>query len=179
MRALSLFPLLLGATAAALSAQQSPPVPRSGDEARHRDSAAVHQAVLRGGTALNARDPDAIIALYARDLVLSYPGKPDMGYDALARAMREMTSTDTTVLHITTQGAVDEVIVSGDLAVVRVVWTTTTTSRAHRDSASVRATRRMKDLQVWRREADRVWRFARGMHYRMTPPDRAGPAAGR
>ena len=25
----------------------------------------------------------------------------------------------------------------------------------------------MKDFQVWRRESDGTWKFARGMHYRM------------
>ena len=177
MRNLPLIPLLLCATAAALPAQQDRRLHASGEEARRRDSVAVHQAVLRGGAALNERNADAIIALYARDLVLSYPGEPDMGYEAFARAMREMTGADTTRLRLTTQGSVDEVMVSGDLAVVRVVWTTMTVSRARGDSSEVRATRRMKDLQVWRRDPDGAWRFARGMHYRLPPSDStAAPA---
>ena len=179
MRVLPLIPLLLCATVVTLPAQQSHGASASDDEARRRDSSAVHQAVLRGGAALNARNADAIVALYARDLVLSYPGEPDMGYEAFARAMHEMTGTDTTRLRITTQAAIDEVMVSGDLAVVRVVWTTTSISRARGDSSWVHSTRRMKDLQVWRREPDGAWRFARGMHYRMTPSEGVGPAPGR
>ena len=47
------------------------------------------------------------------------------------------------------------------MAVVRVRWTTTIT-----DSTGRASTRRLRDMQVWRRERDGQWMFVRGMHYR-------------
>lgn len=55
---------------------------------------------------------------------------------------------------------------SGDLAVVRVTWTTTITQ----GDPPRAATRLARDLQVWRREPDGSWKFARGMHYRTPLP---------
>ena len=104
------------------------------------------------------------MALYARDVLLSYPGIPDQDYGTLEAGYREMTAPRPG-LTVRTVPTIEEVLVSGDLAVVRVVWTTTTTRR----SRGARA-RQLKDPQVWRREGDGSWKFARGTHFRLTPP---------
>jgi uncharacterized protein (TIGR02246 family) len=132
--------------------------------AHARDSATVRSLVVRSGEAANAGDPDAVMALYARDVVLSYPGVPDQDYATLARGYREMLRTPGVTLRTTP--TFEEILVSGDLAVVRVIWTTTLTQ----GDPARETTRRMKDLQVWRRESDGTWKFARGMHFRMAPP---------
>lgn len=138
-----------------------------------RDVAAVRAAVLHSGEAANAADPEAIMALYARDIVLSYPGVPDMDYETLARGYREMLRTPGVALR--TQPEIHEILVSGDLAVVRVTWTTTITQGEPAHSNS----RLARDLQVWRREGDGSWKFARGMHYRTPLPAPADSAARR
>jgi hypothetical protein len=120
-----------------------------------RDVAAVRAAVLHSGEAANAGDPDAVMALYARDIVLSYPGVPDMDYETLARGYREMLRTPGVTLR--TAPEIHEILVSGD------------PPRA--------ATRLARDLQVWRRERDGSWKFARGMHYRAPLPAPADSAA--
>lgn len=137
-----------------------------------RDVATLRALIVRSGEAFNARDPAAIMAPYARDIVLSYPGIPDQDYAMLEAAYREMTAPRPGVT-VRTEPTIEEVLVSGDLAVIRVTWTTTTTEA---DPAR-ESTRRLRDLQVWRREADGSWRFARGMHYRMTPPPAATSAS--
>lgn len=157
--------LLLAGTS---GAQQASTTAVSGPE---RDVAAVRAAVLHSGEAANAADPDAIMALYARDIVLSYPGVPDMDYETLARGYREMLRTPGVALW--TVPEIREILVSGDLAVVRVTWTTTITQGEPARST----TRLARDLQVWRREADGSWKFARGMHYRTPVPAGADSAA--
>lgn len=133
--------------------------------AQERDVEALRSAVLRSGEAFNAGDPDAIMSQYARDVVLSYPGIPDMGYDALVSAYASLRTPKPGVT-VRTSPTIEEILVSGDMGVIRVMWTTTTTeTNPPRES-----TRQMKDLQVWRRESDGTWKLARGMHYRMTPP---------
>jgi ketosteroid isomerase-like protein len=70
---------------------------------------------------------------------------------------------------VTTSPNIEEIIVSGDLAVVRVTWTTTTVQA----ELAQRNTRQLRDMQVWRREAD-GWKLFRGVHFRVPP---AQPAA--
>jgi uncharacterized protein (TIGR02246 family) len=158
--------LIAGASAlASLShAQQSTSADASAAQAR--DVEAVRAAVMKSAEAYNANDPDAVMALYARDVVLSYPGLPDMGYETLARGYAEMRSRKPGSAR--TEPTIEEILVSGDLAVVRMIWNTTVT-----DDAGARNSRQMKDLLVWRREPDGSWKFARGMHFRIPLPSAA------
>jgi ketosteroid isomerase-like protein len=135
------------------------------------DVEALRALVIRSGDAFNAKDPDAIIALYSRDVVLTYPGIPDQDYATLDAGYREMTSLPAGVT-VTTAPVIDEIIVSGDMGVVRVTWNTTTVQA----QPAQRSTRQLRDLQVWRREAD-GWKFFRGMHFRVPPPS-APPTGG-
>lgn len=128
------------------------------------DVEAVRALVIRSGDAFNAKDPDAIIALYSRDVILTYPGIPDQDYATLDAGYREMTNLPAGVT-VTTVPAIEEIIVSGDLAVVRVAWNTTTVQA----EPARRSTRQLRDMQVWRREAD-GWKFFRGMHFRVPTP---------
>jgi ketosteroid isomerase-like protein len=148
----------LGAQA---NAQEAP-------SANEKDVATLRSAILRSAESFNKGDADAIMSQYARDIVLSYPGLPDLGYDTLVENYREMVKRPPGVT-VHTSPTIEEILVSGDLALIRLMWTTTTTEA----SPPRQASRRMKDFQVWRRESDGTWKFARGMHFRIpeeTPP---------
>jgi len=132
-----------------------------------RDVATLRSLIIKSGEAFNASDPDAIMSSYARDIILSYPGVPDMDYEALARAYAGLRTRKDVVEK--TSPTIEEILVSGDLGIIRVMWTTQT-----RETATGRqSTRQMKDLQVWRRESDGSWKFIRGMHFRIPPPPAA------
>lgn len=135
---------------------------------QEQDIATLRNMIIKSGEAFNAIDPDAIIAPYARDVILSYPGVPDMDYDTLAKSYAGLRTRKDVVEK--TSPTIEEVLVSGDLGVIRVMWTTHTTEVA----TGRQSTRQMKDLQVWRRESDGAWKFIRGMHFRIPPP--AAPA---
>jgi steroid delta-isomerase len=144
--------LVLSAGAAAAQTRPTP----------EQDRETLRRAIERSAASFNAADPDAIIAPYAPDVVLSYPGVPDMGYAALQEAYRNIRRRPAGVTE-QTRPHIDEILVSGDLAVLRLRWRT-----VNRSPEGERV-RHLRDLQVWRREADGQWRFARGMHYRLTP----------
>ena len=127
------------------------------------DTAAIRASILRGARGFETANPDLILAHYARDVVLSYPGIPDQDYPTLARGYAELRNRPASVTATTTP-TFDEILVSGDIAVVRLRWTTTI-----RDGART-STRRLKDMQIWRREPDGRWMFVRGMHYREPEP---------
>jgi hypothetical protein len=111
-----------------------------------------------------------VLAHYARDVVLSYPGIPDADYATLARGYRDGMRARPAGMRVATTPTFDELLVADTLAVVRLRWATTT-----REAAPPRAsTRSPRDLQVWRREADGRRLFVRGMRYHDST---AAPAA--
>lgn len=129
----------------------------------------VRRGILTYAAAANRGDVDGVLSVFSRDVLLSYPGIPDQRFDQLAAGYREMMGNP--AVKAQTEPTIDEITVSGNLAYARLVWNTvvTDTRTGHR------TTRQMKDLQIWRREPDGRWRFARGMHYR-EPPRPPAPA---
>ena len=145
----------------------------TGTTQQEKDIATLRSLIIESGDAFNDKDPDRIMALYAPDVVLSYPGIPDMGYAEFAEAYSELRNPKPGVT-VKTSPTIEEILVSGDLGVIRITWhTTTIETNPPRES-----TRQMKDLQVWRRQADGKWKLSRGMHYRVPPPQpEAKPAS--
>jgi ketosteroid isomerase-like protein len=144
---------LLLVFAAACASTAPRPVEETDEETLRRHIRTYADAVER-------RDPDTIMALFARDILLSYPGIPDQDYETLRKEYAQMRSRPED--EVTTRPDIEEVLVSGDLAVLRIVWNTTV-----RKAGSELASRQMKDLQVWRREASGDWKFVRGIHFRV------------
>lgn len=157
----------LALTAIPGSAQQAKTEAAS-SSTQEKDIATLRSLAIKSGESFNAKDPDGIMSLYAPDVLISYPGIPDMGYEDFAKAYAGLRNP-TPGVTVKTSPTIEEVLVSGDLGVIRIIWNTTTTEtnppREH--------TRQMKDLQVWRRQADGSWKLSRGMHYRM-PEGQAG-----
>ena len=157
--------LLLPASAAAQPAVAAPP--RTAQDS-------IRASILRGAQGFERGDPSLILDHYDPSIVLSYPGEPDMDLATLRRAYEGLRDRPRTVVARTVP-TFDEILVSGDLAIVRVRWATTIA-----DTAAGRTTaRRLKDMQVWRRRADGRWLFVRGMHYPEPAPadsSRAAPA---
>jgi ketosteroid isomerase-like protein len=141
---------------------------KSTDDAAIR---AVRAAILGYAEAVNRADPEGVIRVMAEDIVLSYPGTPDSDYATLVKNYREMMQPKAGV-KVRTEPVFEEIFASGDLVVARLVWTTTTTD----EGAQHESVRRMKDLQVWRRDGTGTWKFARGMHYLLSKPAAADPA---
>jgi len=128
------------------------------------DSARIRTAIERGARGFERGMPDSILAHYAPDVILSYPGIPDQDYRTLAQGYSQLPAR-ASWLSATTTPTFDEILVTRDLAVVRLRWTTTMREAAHDSFAARQTTRYLRDLQVWRREPTGEWRFVRGMHY--------------
>ena len=124
------------------------------------DQAAIRGEIEAGARACEGGRPDDIMRGYARDISLSYPGTPDQDFDAILAAYRRLCAGSAggegTVE--TTRGEFQEILVSGDLAVVRVVWNT------HLRGMAPGSVRRLQDWQLWRRTGE-GWRFFRGVHF--------------
>lgn len=128
------------------------------------DEAAIRGEIEAGARACESGRPDDVMRGYARDITLSYPGTPDQDFDSILAAYHRLCAGSAggegTVE--TTRGEFQEILVSGDLAVVRVVWNT------HLRGMPAGSVRRLQDLQVWRRTGE-GWRFFRGAHFPVHP----------
>ena len=84
---------------------------------------AIRAALTRWMADFNDRRIDKVCDLFAPDLVAQFRGQPETGFtglcDQLKRSLSDRTKTYSYGL------AIKEVLVFGDLAIVRLVWTLT------------------------------------------------------
>lgn len=151
------FVLLAGAVAIATAIAMASISARAVQPAATDDAETLRGLIRQTEKAINSHDPDGVMAHYSRDVIVSYPGVPDTTYDQFARSYRQMMNPSITTA---TVADVQEIVVSGDLASIRMTWSTTITEKASGKSSS----RQAKDLQVWRKENGQ-WKFFRGMWY--------------
>jgi len=120
---------------------------------------AIRDALTRWTADFNARDANRICDLFAPDLRYDFRGLPERDYNAicslLQRALADRSKT------ITYSFDIKEIIVSGDMAIVRLVWT----SKLSREGSSQVTETKEPGLDVFRRQPDGQWRIARYMAY--------------
>lgn len=125
------------------------------------DEATLRRLIEQTGAAIRAHDVDALMATYSKDVLVSYPGIPDTTYDGFYKSYRDMMDP---AIETNAVPTVDEVVVSGDLATIRMMWNTTITDK----KSGRKSSRQAKDLQIWRRE-NGSWKFFRGMWHHIRP----------
>lgn len=120
------------------------------------DDAAEIRARLEGwADAFNQGRAEEACGLFSKDLVSDVQGQGEAGYAercaALSRVMRDPDQT------FSYSPDIKEVILAGDLAVVRLTWTLTVMPGNH--------VSRESGLDVFRKEADGIWRIIRFMAF--------------
>ncbi|MFG1298520.1 nuclear transport factor 2 family protein [Xanthobacter sp. V3C-3] len=123
------------------------------DTAAERDAAAIRARLAAWTDAFNRGDAATTCELFADDLQSDMQGAP-AGHKAAvcARIARALAAPDR---RLTYAFEIHDILVSGDLASVRLIWTLT---EQHAGTAT-----RTQDigLDVFRRDPDGAWRIAR------------------
>ena len=135
-----------------LAAVMSTGSPGLADDAA--DKAEITARLNRFSDAFNARDGAAACDLFAPDLVATIPLGRDVGRDRLCGNLGRLLSIKELQLRYD-HPEIDEIIVSGDIAVVRLVWTLTARKGDLAD------TTQEGGLDVFRRQPDGRWSIAR------------------
>jgi steroid delta-isomerase len=120
---------------------------------------AIRNALAQWTADFNAREAARICDLFAPDLVYDYRGFPERGHADLCALLRRSLADRTK--QFTYALDIREIIVSGDLAVVRLVWTLTTTL----PGAAKPVESKEPGLDVFRRQPDGSWKIVRYIAY--------------
>ena len=118
------------------------------------DEAAVRQRLERWTAAFNARDVAGSCDLFAPDLLYSIQDIANGTHETMCGNLTRILGRSDIRLHYAVP-AIHEVVVSGDIAVVRLTWTLT----VERGGATDTTTEEGMDL--FRRQPDGRWSIAR------------------
>ena len=146
-------------SAAALGATFGPP--------GWADTADSVQKEIRGAleawrTAFNERSDQQVCDLFARDLVANYEGEPERDYASLCQMLQEVLQDRERTYRYSLQ--INEILVYGDSAVVRLVWTLEIDKPGDRKEIIEEPA-----VDIFRRQADGSWKISRYLAY---PPSR-------
>jgi uncharacterized protein (TIGR02246 family) len=118
------------------------------------DRAAIEAALKRWPNDFNAENLAGVCGLFADDVVLVYPGAPDRNRQEFCDQMQALFD-DPAKQFSYDAPEIGEVLVDGDLATVRLVWTLTIRDT----SGKVLETVDENGLDVFRRQEDGSWKI--------------------
>jgi uncharacterized protein (TIGR02246 family) len=125
------------------------------------DKAAIAARLTDWTAAFNARDAAAVCDLFAPDLVSTMRGRRDEGRDAVCKRIAAALADRSMEMRYAPD--IEEIVVSGDLAFVRVVWTVTV------ERGATKRVSTEPGLDVFRRQPDGRWRIARFLAFSNEP----------
>ncbi len=144
---------LIALCALAIVALSAPALAQSSAEAE------IRAAFAQWTQDFNARRADQTCDLFAKDLVANYRGVPERGYDRQCKILHNSLSDSARSYRYAL--TIKEILVFGDIAMARIVWTLVI-----RDTASGKETTVIEPgLDLFRREADGKWRDFRYVAY--------------
>lgn len=103
----------------------------------------------------NARRIEPVCQLFAPDLVASYPDSKDRNYAEMCRGLTRVLADQETSYHYEAP-EIEQIIIEGNMAVVRLIWPLTITHMDGRAPEMVRE----KGIDLFRRQSDGSWRIA-------------------
>jgi uncharacterized protein (TIGR02246 family) len=120
---------------------------------------AIRKALAQWTSDFNARDASRICDLFAKDLRYDYRGFPERDYEALCGLLHKSLADRTRQFVYSLD--IREIIVSGDLAIVRLVWKLNVTL----PGAASAVESKEPGLDVFRRQPDGSWKIVRYIAY--------------
>jgi ketosteroid isomerase-like protein len=118
------------------------------------DRAAIENALRQWSVDFNAENVDGVCGLFAVDVVLVYPDSPDRDHQQFCDQMRYLFDDPTKTFSYAAPD-VDEVLVDGGLATVRLNWTMT----ARDKTGLVLETVEENGLDVFKRQPGGGWKI--------------------
>lgn len=126
------------------------------------DEAAIRDRFAKWTAAFNAGDAAGVCDLFAPDLVYSLPEVVNGTQAKLCGNLANLLARSDLKLHYDLL-AIHEMIVTGDIAVVRLTWTLTAEAKAGKDTTTE------EGIDIFRRQPDGRWSIARFIAFTTSP----------
>ncbi|MBL8905188.1 MAG: DUF4440 domain-containing protein [Rhizobiales bacterium] len=123
---------------------------------------AIRAALEEWRQDFNARKADRICDLFAPELLYDFQGLPEQNYALLCARLHKALAGETP--NITYGLRIKEILVSGDLAVVRLTWISTVTA-----ADGTRETTDEQGIDIFARQPDGTWKIIRYIAYPERP----------
>jgi len=120
---------------------------------------AIEQRLRQWTEDFNAGRVDRLCDLFAPDLIANYRGQPEKSFDSLCTALREDITNGPRAFHYALE--LNEIMVSGDMAMVRLIWHLTVTDRETGETFESAD----RGIDIFRLQPDGEWRIARYIAY--------------
>src|SRR3989442_2858022 len=114
---------------------------------------AISDTLIKWTRDFNAGDTVEICGLFARDLRYDYRGHPERGFDDICGLLQRSLSDRSKKYSYSLQ--IKEILVSGDLAVVRLVWTL----KVSPAGAAIETVSEEPGMDIFRKQPDGSWKI--------------------
>ena len=128
------------------------------------DVEAITTAFEQAVAVANAQDVEGVLAVYADNVVSFPPNEPPV--DGIA-GLRQMMETAWAEHTIQLTASPDEVVVAGELAVMRTSYEETATATGESEPLEMSG----HWLIIWRKQSDGSWKIWRDMWTNVAPPE--------
>ena len=126
------------------------------------DETAIRQRLQRWTADFNVKGLAGVCDLFAPDLRYSIPETVNGTYETMCTSLTRVLGRTDIQLHYAMPD-IHEIIVSGDIAVVRLTWTLTTQAGGARDTTTEAG------MDIFRRQPDGRWSIARFVAFTTRP----------
>ncbi|HEY1260869.1 MAG TPA: nuclear transport factor 2 family protein [Stellaceae bacterium] len=133
--------------------------------ASDQTAAAIRAALVQWTAAFNKRDTTAICDLFSRDLRYDFRGLPEQNFRDICNRLNRALADPAMRLHYAFD--IKEILVSNELAVVRLTWHVTTSRPGRPDIDTVEP-----GMDIFRRQPDGTWKIIRYLAYEEPPRQR-------
>ncbi|HSR77608.1 MAG TPA: nuclear transport factor 2 family protein [Xanthobacteraceae bacterium] len=120
----------------------------------------IRAALMKWTADFNARNLGEVCDLFAPDLRYDYQGFPERGFDDICKLLRQSLA-DSRKRYSYAPPAITDILVSGDLAVVRLTWTLTVKG----DAMAQDVTTQEPGIDIFRKQPDGRWQIIRFIAY--------------
>ena len=122
----------------------------------------IREALEKWRSAFNERDQKQVCDLFAPDLIANYQGQPERDYASLCQLLRtSLQDAQTTYRYLL---RINEILVFGDAAIVRLIWTLEI-DKAGKPKETIEE----PGVDIFRYQTDGSWKISRFLAYPTTP----------
>ena len=122
----------------------------------------IRSALEKWQSAFNDRDERQVCDIFAPDLVANYQGAPERDYASLCQLLQTAMQDPEKTYHYSLN--VNEILVYGETAVVRLVWTLEIET-----DGTPEETVEETAVDIFRHQADGSWKISRYLAYPASP----------